>query len=246
MAGEVGTQVRDLLSANEAHLLEPWVAAAAGPARARVAPDELRRNCRGLLRALTAAVEEGELDVRAEPYAGVRAGLTEMSRERARRGFTPSQTAAEVLSLKKALFALIPSDEHHLELVAAVSGWVDALRLLIFESFVGVVHYTSDIRAGLDARHCLGHHRPCQRCCGPTPVAHHDLRARRRRRLHLKAERSRPPRRRAAGDLLPLPGVRDGRAAPCSPEAAWRGGSLPGSGYWMLTLSTAMVFEWFR
>ena len=70
MAGEVGTQVRDLLSANEAHLLEPWVAAAVGPARARVAPDELRRNCRGLLRALTAAVEEGELDVRAEPYAG--------------------------------------------------------------------------------------------------------------------------------------------------------------------------------
>jgi rsbT co-antagonist protein RsbR len=71
-----------------------------------------------------------------EAYGEARALLSELSRDRARRGFTPSETAVSVFSLKDALFELaIESGQPPATLIAA-SRWVDALGLATIESYV--------------------------------------------------------------------------------------------------------------
>ena len=132
MADDEG--VRDLLSLDQQDVLRRWVAAAANPLRGRLVEAELERTCGELLDLLSTAVESGT-DVGAGAYAGVRALLIELSRDWARRGFTPSQTASAVFALKEALFGLGHDNDVPLGTVVAVSRWVDALGLLTFESF---------------------------------------------------------------------------------------------------------------
>ena len=91
MADDEG--VRDLLSLDQQDVLRRWVAAAANPLQGRLVEAELERTCGELLDLLSTAVESGT-DVGADAYAGVRALLIELSRDWARRGFTPSQTAS--------------------------------------------------------------------------------------------------------------------------------------------------------
>ena len=75
------------------------------------------------------------LNIRADAYASARALLAEMSRDRARRGFSPSETATDVFALKEALFAIADARGEAVETVVAVSRWVDALGLHTFEVF---------------------------------------------------------------------------------------------------------------
>ena len=75
------------------------------------------------------------LNIRADAYASARALLAEMSRDRARRGFSPSETATDVFALKEALFAIADARGDSSETIVAVSRWVDALGLHTFEVF---------------------------------------------------------------------------------------------------------------
>jgi len=61
------------------------------------------------------------LNIRADAYASARALLAEMSRDRARRGFSPSETATDVFALKEALFAVADARGEAVETVVAVS-----------------------------------------------------------------------------------------------------------------------------
>jgi rsbT co-antagonist protein RsbR len=61
--------------------------------------------------------------------------LTEVSRDWARRGFTPSETAAAVFTLKEPLFAAADRGSAPLGTVIAISRWVDELGLFTFEAF---------------------------------------------------------------------------------------------------------------
>ncbi|MFR9805262.1 STAS domain-containing protein [Pseudonocardia sp. RS010] len=131
-----GGRVRTLLHSAD-KVLRRWVEAAEGPLRGRLTTGELERTCSDLLAVLVAAVDGG-LDVRADSYAGVRGFLAELSREWARRGFSPSETASAVFALKEALFAAANDDGDgggDLDTVVEASRWVDALGLLTFESF---------------------------------------------------------------------------------------------------------------
>jgi rsbT co-antagonist protein RsbR len=88
-----------------------------------------------LLSTLTTALDKGDLDIWSDNHAGPRALLAEMSRDWARRGFTATETASSVFSLKETLFALADgADEPH-QTVIAISRWVDTLALYIFEAF---------------------------------------------------------------------------------------------------------------
>ena len=58
-----------------------------------------------------------------------------MSRDRARRGFSPSETATDIFALKEALFAIADARGDTHETIVAVSRWVDALGLYTFELF---------------------------------------------------------------------------------------------------------------
>ena len=135
MTTDDGRRLRDLIRGNEEKVLDRWVVAAAEPLRGQLTPAELHSTYAELMSALSDALAEAGIDVRAEAYAGVRAVLGEMSRDRARRGFTPSETASGVFALKEPLFALASAADDPLIDTLTVSRWVDALGLITFEQY---------------------------------------------------------------------------------------------------------------
>jgi len=80
------------------------------PARTLAAPDferldALERESREFLRLLAVAVRDGGPDPRGASWTAVRDWLRTLSRDRAERGFSPSETATFVFSLKEPLFS---------------------------------------------------------------------------------------------------------------------------------------------
>jgi rsbT co-antagonist protein RsbR len=132
MVEDDGKRVAALLRGDEEGVRRMWVAAAADALRGRLSAAELERTFAELLALLVEAVETG-VDVTSEDYAGARGLLSELSRDWARRGFTPTETTSAIYSLKEALFG--PAQEVDLATVLAVSRWVDALGLVTFESY---------------------------------------------------------------------------------------------------------------
>jgi rsbT co-antagonist protein RsbR len=128
-------QVYALVRSSEQELLDRWVDAAATSLQGRLTRAELERACRDLLTALAPALDAAGLDIRSEAYAPARALLSEMSRDRARRGFSPSETAIDIFALKEAMFAIADARGDTHETIVAVSRWVDALGLYTFELF---------------------------------------------------------------------------------------------------------------
>lgn len=128
-------RVYALLRTSEQELLDRWVDVAAASLRGRLTRAELEHSSRDLLAALMPALDLGGLDIRSDAYATARALLDEMSRNRARRGFSPSETATDVFALKEALFAVADVRGETSETIVAVSRWVDALGLYTFELF---------------------------------------------------------------------------------------------------------------
>lgn len=115
-------RLSDLLAGNETEILSDWIREqAAVRARAGGAPreGELREQCRSFLEALReAAAAASDLDVRSRDWKGVLESLEDLSRQRAARGFSPSETASFIFSLKRPLFA------------AARRGYADEPRIL--------------------------------------------------------------------------------------------------------------------
>jgi len=74
--------------------------------------DELRDQSRQFVEKLRASLEatDGNLDVMSPAWVGVRELLDELSRARARQGFSATETATFVLSLKQPLFERLRSD----------------------------------------------------------------------------------------------------------------------------------------
>ncbi len=135
MTDEAGRLLHQQLADHEQDVLRHWILAAQQRLAGRVAEAELQRSFGDLLPALREAVELAGLDVTAEPYRTPRALLGELSREWARRGFTPSETATGVYELKDALFGELKDRPDALAMTLAVSRWVDALGMITFESY---------------------------------------------------------------------------------------------------------------
>jgi rsbT co-antagonist protein RsbR len=127
-------KVRDLLVSDQAGLLRHWVAEAAKPMQGRLTEAELQQTIGELLSLLVSALSEGT-DVAGPGYSGVRALLTDLSRDWARRGFTPSETASAVFALKEPLFAAADRQGAPVSTVIGASRWVDGLGLYTFENF---------------------------------------------------------------------------------------------------------------
>ena len=124
-------KMAEFLRASEASVLDRWSETAARGANGRISPAELRRELAELLTLIVSAVSGQD-----EPAAGqLRAVLQELSRSRARQGFSPSETAGAVFSLKEAVYALIDSGDLLPEYLA-FSRYVDGLGLQTFETYV--------------------------------------------------------------------------------------------------------------
>ena len=98
-----------VLSKYESSVLAEWIKEMAGATRRTdlMNDSELRTQCSKFLKLLREGAESGSSDVQTASWQPLRELLTEISRSRALQGFTPTETATFVLSVKKPLFELL-------------------------------------------------------------------------------------------------------------------------------------------
>lgn len=111
-----------LLDEHEDELLRAWVSAlkAAGATSGRIKAAELQTQCRDILSALRQGLASGDpADVQGSGFARLRDLLGDVSRSRASHGFSPSETATFVFSLKQGFFELLR--EQHADDAGAVA-----------------------------------------------------------------------------------------------------------------------------
>ncbi len=134
-----GAQLGALLKANEELLIDRWTATAAARLRGRLTETELRRQITELYGALVAAASGDGFDLQNEESGELRAVLGELSRNRARSGFSPSETAISVFALKDALIEVLDlagADSQTLRDMVTLTQVVDQLGLFTFETYV--------------------------------------------------------------------------------------------------------------
>jgi len=98
-----------VLSKYESSVLAEWIKEMAGATRRTdlMNDSELRTQCSKFLKLLREGAESGSSDVQTASWQPLRELLTEISRSRAQQGFTPTETATFVLSVKRPLFELL-------------------------------------------------------------------------------------------------------------------------------------------
>ena len=98
-----------VLSKYDSSVLAEWIKEMAGATRRTdlMNDSELRTQCSKFLKLLREGAESGSSDVQTASWQPLRELLTEISRSRAQQGFTPTETATFVLSVKKPLFELL-------------------------------------------------------------------------------------------------------------------------------------------
>jgi rsbT co-antagonist protein RsbR len=80
-----------------------WIRTVTASLAGRLTPAEVQQDLKELYRALTVALQQGGTATRGEAYGEVRSLLTELSRNRARQGFSPTETAISLFALKEVL-----------------------------------------------------------------------------------------------------------------------------------------------
>jgi rsbT co-antagonist protein RsbR len=108
MAADGQNHIAEVLQTQQAEILEGWVAAQTAATRGRASRAEVENQARQFLSELAAAAARGDPEhTDGEAWQPVREMLADLSRERARLGHTPTETASFVFSLKEPLFAAL-------------------------------------------------------------------------------------------------------------------------------------------
>ncbi|MFI1195930.1 STAS domain-containing protein [Micromonospora sp. NPDC020750] len=135
---EESGRLTGLLSEHAERVTQRWTEIATASLRGRLSQAELRRQVQELHRAIMEAARDGAFDLESESAGELRAVLAELSRGRARQGFTATETAVSVYALKDVLLELMEAGEGTATLrdYVAFSSLVDQMGLFTFESFV--------------------------------------------------------------------------------------------------------------
>ena len=112
MARTEQNDVVALVARHEDEILADWVRAQKAAGRSHLISDEdLRSQAREFLSLFRTAAQGGRIDdINGREWDDTRRLLEDLSRTRARQGFTPSQTALFVFSLKEPLFARLRTE----------------------------------------------------------------------------------------------------------------------------------------
>jgi rsbT co-antagonist protein RsbR len=125
------SRLPELIRQHEKEILADWMKRqlAATTLRADLLKEtDLHEQSRQFLGAVQAAAQHGDVrEAAGEKWAGVRDLLGAISRSRAQQGFTPSETATFVFSLKEPLFALLRGQLKSADALADEMGTVSAL-----------------------------------------------------------------------------------------------------------------------
>ena len=125
----------DLLGEHRGHVLTRWTEIVRSGLTGRMSDTESSHDLREVLDYLLAG--SGSTDVRSPAYDDLRSLLAELSRTRARQGFTPTEVAISVFALKQAVLDLLEQSEDvsGYRAFADLSRLVDELGLFMLETY---------------------------------------------------------------------------------------------------------------
>ena len=132
----VSARFAALLRDRQEGLTAAWLAAVTKTLRGRQSEAELSAQLREMYGALRQVADAGNLDLDNADAAELRAVLNELSRNRARNGFSVKETAASVAALKQALLGtLSEASTDDLRAFIEYSVFVDQMALYTFECY---------------------------------------------------------------------------------------------------------------
>jgi rsbT co-antagonist protein RsbR len=108
----VSSNLRELIVGNRAELIADWLREISREVRREdlMKTSELQSQCERFLQAFAQAIDTGSESTTSEAWDPARELLREFSASRARQGFSPSETASFVFSLKRPLFDRIQKE----------------------------------------------------------------------------------------------------------------------------------------
>ncbi|MDG4836161.1 STAS domain-containing protein [Micromonospora sp. WMMD967] len=138
LSTEESGRLAALLSEQDERVTTRWTEIVTSSLRGRLSQAELRRQVQDLHRAILVTGEQGVIDLSADNAAELRAALSELSRGRARQGFSATETTISVFALKDVLAELLQEagGSNALSDFVAFAKLVDDMGLYTFESFV--------------------------------------------------------------------------------------------------------------
>jgi rsbT co-antagonist protein RsbR len=143
MATKAGSSIPAILQGQEQDILSEWLRLLkeAGGSGGRIRDAELSTQCREFLTVFRQATASGDLsNSQAPAFAPVRDFLSDLSRSRAAQGFSPTETAMFVLSLKQPLFERLQQEHRKDAETLAADAWaltvlLDQFGLQVMEVF---------------------------------------------------------------------------------------------------------------
>ena len=133
----------EILRGHQEAILEEWLKAIAGSTRRSdlMKDSELRSQAQRFLKLLSGAAEISGADIQNAAYHDIREMLAEISKSRATQGFSPTETATFVFSLKRPLFDRLreeyAGDSQMLtSMLWSTTELLDALGLYTAEVFI--------------------------------------------------------------------------------------------------------------
>jgi rsbT co-antagonist protein RsbR len=129
-----------LLEENGDEFVKSWTERVAATLRGRLSHAELERQHAELRKGFQSALSGGARGLTEEPAAELRAQLSELSSSRARQGFSGTETAVSLFSLKDAVLGVLDKTggDATLRDYVAFASFVDAAALFSFDSYVRV------------------------------------------------------------------------------------------------------------
>ncbi|HEY0593659.1 MAG TPA: STAS domain-containing protein [Thermoanaerobaculia bacterium] len=142
MVRDSKSRLPQLLRKNEGAILEEWVRLQAGAGTMRrdlITEAELTQESRAFLSKLVEAAQSGDFSGEGGPWTEVREVVGSIARGRVNRGFTPSETATFVFSLKQPLFSRLREEtkdpNEMVEEVWTLTALLDKIGLYAIEVF---------------------------------------------------------------------------------------------------------------
>lgn len=134
------SRLAEIIESNEQQIQQDWLSrlrVGGSLESGRIKESELATQAKTFFLQLRTAIRDAGFDVRSSGYDNVRAYLGEISRSRAVRGFSPSETAMFLFSLKRPLFDVASKggDAGASQLGWEVSQLVDELGLYTMEVY---------------------------------------------------------------------------------------------------------------
>ena len=126
-----GTRIADYLREHQDKVIGRWTELVVAGGRGRTTADEVRRELADLFSLIVRVLSGADDHAAGE----LRAALDELSRSRARDGFSPSETALGVFTLKEAVYELVADATDLMPEFLVLSQLVDGLGLRTFEAY---------------------------------------------------------------------------------------------------------------